>query len=203
MSLLSATTGTEFGPDAATMEAFRSLVSRNPWLVDVGEVVAVVLHPWSFRVVVLAGCAWAWMQGRTRAATVCAATMVTGSLLGVGLKLAIRRDRPPGADPIAAEIGFSMPSGHALNAALGCGLLLVLALPWLRRRGRHRAALVGACALVLVVCLDRLVLNVHYLSDVTVGVLLGGGLALLADRLSPRLRGGLAAGLPGGRIKCG
>jgi len=201
IALAAASTG--FGPDAATMEVFRSVVSRYPWLVDAGEIVAVVFHPWTFRVAVVGGCVWAWKHGRTRAAQVCAATLVTGSLLGVGLKLVIRRDRPPGADPIAAEIGFSMPSGHALNAALGCGLLLVLAWPWLRRRGWHQMALVGAGGLVLVVAVDRLVLNVHYLSDVTVGVLLGGGLAVLADRLSPRLRGGLAAGLPGGRIRRG
>ena len=38
--------GTGFGPDQATHAAFERLTAQHPWLLDVGEVIAVVLHPW-------------------------------------------------------------------------------------------------------------------------------------------------------------
>lgn len=126
--------------------------------------------------------------------------MAVGSALGVGLKLLIARPRPAWADTVGAEVDFSMPSGHVLNATLGSGLLIVLGRPWLRRKGFQRQAVVAAAVLVVVTALDRMVLGVHYLSDVTVGAALGTAIALLADRLSPRLRGGLASGRPEGML---
>ncbi len=119
------------------------------------------------------GCLLAWRDGRRRTALVVAATMLVGSAAGAGLKLLVRRDRPPFADDVGAELGWSMPSGHALNGTLALGLLLVLAWPWLRTRGRRRAATAVAAALAAVVCTDRLVLGVHYLSDVAVGATIG------------------------------
>lgn len=187
------TPATSFGPDQAVADALHSFTVAHPWVADLGEVLAFALHPWVFRTLTAGACVVAWRAGRTRAAVVCGGALMAGSLLGVGLKLLIARPRPAWGDPVAAEIGYSMPSGHALNAALGCGLLLVLGWPWLRRKGWHRRAVVVAVVLVTVTALDRLVLGVHYLSDVTVGVVLGATIALVADRLSPRLRGGLAS----------
>lgn len=188
---------TGFGLDQAVAESFYSFTIAHPWVGDLGHVVAVAFQPWTFRVAVAVACLVAWRAGRTRAAVVCGTAMAAGSLLGVGLKLLIARPRPFWGDPVATEVGYSMPSGHALHSALGCGLLLVLAWPWLRQHGRQRLAVVVAAVIVIVTALDRMLLGVHYLSDVTVGVAVGIVIALVADRLSPRLRGGLASGVPG------
>ena len=193
MRVLLAPSGTGFGPDDATHGAFERLVRAQPWLVDAGEVVAVGMHPWTMRALVAAGCLLAWRDGRRRTALVVAATMLVGSAAGAGLKLLVRRDRPPFADDVGAEIGWSMPSGHALNGTLALGLLLVLAWPWLRTRGRRRAAATVAATLAVVVCTDRLVLGVHYLSDVVVGATIGVLGSATAARLS-----GSAEGGPGG-----
>lgn len=184
--------------DGVVARWFLEVAVAHGWLVTVGEVLAFVLHPWTFRVLVGLGCWRAWCAGRRRAAVVVAVTMAAGSLLGVVLKLVIRRPRPVWGDPVAAEIGFSMPSGHALNATLGSLLLLVLFWPRLQRLGRGRLASAAAALVITVTCLDRMVLGVHYLSDVVVGVTLGCALAVVADRFSPRLRGGMAAGLSRG-----
>ncbi len=182
--------GTGFGPDDATHQAFARLVRDQPWLLDAGEVVAVALHPWSVRGVVAAGCLLAWRAGHWRRALVVAATMLVGSALGAGLKLLVRRDRPPFGDDMAAEIGYSMPSGHALNGTLAAGLVVVLLWPWLRRRGARGLAVAGAGAVALVVSLDRLVMGVHYLSDVAVGAAIGVIGTAAAARLSGTREGG-------------
>lgn len=178
--------GTGFGPDDATHAAFARLVADQPWLVDAGEVVAVVLHPWVMRGIVAAGCLLAWRAGHGRRALVAAGTMLVGSALGAGLKLLLRRDRPPFGDDVAAEIGYSMPSGHALNGTLAAGLVVVLAWPWLRRRTSRALAVAAAAAVAVVVSVDRLVLGVHYLSDVVVGAAIGLLGAAAAARLSGR-----------------
>jgi membrane-associated phospholipid phosphatase len=179
---------TGFGPDRAVAFWFNRLAADHGWLTDVGHVLAVALHPWVFRLLVLAACLAAWRAGRRRVAAVAAGTMVAGSLLGVGLKLLIARPRPVWGDPVATEIGYSMPSGHALNAALGTGLLLWLAWPWLTARGWTGRAVAAGAVVVVAAALDRMVLGVHYLTDVTVGVALGLALTALAVRTTTRHR---------------
>lgn len=173
---------TDFGPDRAVALWFNRLAADHGWLTDVGHVLAIALHPWVFRLLVLAASLAAWRAGRRRVAALAAGTMVAGSLLGAGLKLLIGRPRPAWGDPVATEIGYSMPSGHALNAALGTGLLLLLAWPWLTARGWTGPAVVAGAVVVVAAALDRMVLGVHYLTDVTVGVGLGLALTAVAVR---------------------
>ena len=175
---------TSFEPDQVVAEWFLSVTVANPWLVDIGEVLAFVLHPWTFRAAVAVAAVAAWRAGRRHAAVIAGVTLVLGGLLGVLLKLVIQRARPVWGDPVAAELGYSMPSGHALNAALGSVLLLGLAWPWLVRRERTRVAVVAAGVVVAIAMLDRVVLGVHYPTDVLVGASLGVALALAAARLT-------------------
>jgi undecaprenyl-diphosphatase len=172
--------------DRAVSLWFREHVATHEWVVDLGEVVAVGFHPWVFRGLLAGACVLAWRAGHRRAAVVAGATMVVGSLLGLGMKLLVARPRPAWGDPVATEVGYSMPSGHALNAALGVGLLLMLAWPWLRARGWTRQAVAVGGVVVALTVLDRLALGVHYVTDVGVGVLLGGALVAAAYQLTRR-----------------
>jgi undecaprenyl-diphosphatase len=69
---------------------------------------------------------------------------------------------------------LSFPSGHALGASIGCCLLLLITLRFLPRRGRI-AAVIAAVLIVGVVAVARVVLGVHYVSDVLAGIALGVG----------------------------
>ncbi len=80
----------------------------------------------------------------------------------------------PALNPAAAALGPSFPSGHSVTAAAfytGAAFLLA------RRRTRlWRATLAGAAAGIAVgVAASRVLLDVHWLSDVIAGVLLGWG----------------------------
>jgi undecaprenyl-diphosphatase len=77
-------------------------------------------------------------------------------------------------DPVSAAPGLSFPSGHALGASIGCCLLLLISLRFLSRRGRV-AAVIGAALIVGAVALARVVLGVHFVSDVLAGIALGIG----------------------------
>jgi membrane-associated phospholipid phosphatase len=88
-----------------------------------------------------------------------------------GIKDLVDRARPT-LNPIAQTLGPSFPSGHASTAAsFYAALALVLARG---RSARVRALLVGAAgALAVAVAVSRVLLDVHWLSDVIAGVLLG------------------------------
>jgi undecaprenyl-diphosphatase len=80
----------------------------------------------------------------------------------------------PTLNPVAATLGPSFPSGHsATAAAFYAGAALLLA----RRRSPNRRSLLAgaAVALAVAVAASRVLLDVHWLSDVIAGVMLGWG----------------------------
>jgi undecaprenyl-diphosphatase len=73
---------------------------------------------------------------------------------------------------VARAAGYSFPSGHASNATLAAGVLLLVFLPF-AGRGAARAALWAAALLITVLTgLSRVALGVHFASDVLGGWLL-------------------------------
>ncbi|GGM31557.1 MULTISPECIES: phosphatase PAP2 family protein [Micromonospora] len=133
-----------------------------------------VFAPNPLRVGALLVALWLLRRGNRRLAGWVAATMVFGGLLGPLLKLLVSRDRPDLSDPVSFASGYAFPSGHALNAALFAGVLLVVFLPDTRGRPGRRAALwLAASALAGLTGFSRIVLGVHWTSDVLAGWLLG------------------------------
>jgi undecaprenyl-diphosphatase len=146
---------------------------RHDTVRRMAEIGGYVLHPWLFRLSVLAVAFWLLRRGARSAAIWAAGTMVVASALGALLKLVVQRARPVLDEPVAAASGYSFPSGHALNAALGVSVLLVILWRPLGRRGYRAAALALGVLLVVAAMVDRLVLGVHFPTDVIAGVLIG------------------------------
>ncbi|MEW2385645.1 phosphatase PAP2 family protein [Micromonospora sp. NPDC047707] len=128
--------------------------------------------PMPLRVGALVLVLWLLRHGLRQLALWVATTMTVGGLLGPLLKLLVGRPRPDLPEPLAQAVGLAFPSGHALNAALAAGVLLVVFLPAGRPGGRYA---VCAAALVLagVTGFSRVALGVHWASDVVAGWLLG------------------------------
>lgn len=102
------------------------------------------------------------------------AVLGAGQLVRIGLRVAVDRPRPPADGWLSAAHAASFPSGHATTGALAGGLL---AWALLRRYpgGPGRAA--AGCALLWAVgvALTRVVLGVHWASDLVGGWLLATG----------------------------
>jgi undecaprenyl-diphosphatase len=152
--------------DLAVADAMYDLVGGSPLLLDLLKVLDVVLHPWVFRigVAVLVG-VLVW-RGARRLAWWAAITMTTGSILGLVLKLLVGRARPSFDLPLDTAPGYSFPSGHALNSAVGVAVLVLALLPALPGPRARLAAWLGGLFVVVLTGFDRIGLGVHYLSDV-------------------------------------
>jgi membrane-associated phospholipid phosphatase len=95
------------------------------------------------------------------------------SLVTNAVKGLIDRARPA-IDPVAATLGPSFPSGHSSTAAALFAALALLA--GRRRSPKVRAALAGlAVALAVAVACSRVLLDLHWVSDVVAGLALGWG----------------------------
>ncbi|MFD9726372.1 phosphatase PAP2 family protein [Streptomyces sp. NPDC059072] len=146
--------------------------------------------PWTMRALAALACAWLWLRGdRERAWRVGLATLAAG-VVNQGLKALVGRERPVWPDPVHSSNYASYPSGHAMTAAVVCGLLLWL-LPRKADRARSTNAWAVAAWVVAVVSVagvgfTRLYLGVHWLSDVIGGWLLGVVLVALAVCLPAR-----------------
>jgi undecaprenyl-diphosphatase len=147
---------------------------RHEVLADAANVGGYLLHPFVFRIAVLVAAVWLWRSGARTAALWAATTMVVGTLLGALIKLGVSRARPVLDHPVSSASGYSFPSGHALNAMLGCTLIVVLLWRPAEKRRRRAALLVVATLIVLATGMDRLLLGVHFPSDVLAGFLVGG-----------------------------
>lgn len=132
---------------------------------------------------------WSWRRYRDRTLSVfCPAAVAVASFLEYVLKLAVRRPRPATAS-LSHLVDFSYPSGHATGAsALALAtILLVWADGPTRRRAVASAALV---AYALAVGASRLVLGVHYPSDVIGAAVLATACVLTVGWLCSRGPGG-------------
>jgi undecaprenyl-diphosphatase len=94
--------------------------------------------------------------------------LVTGAgvlVLDPVLKALVGRLRPVVAHPIAHGTGDSFPSGHALGSIVCYGALFLVFLPVARGKWR-RVLTTVIVALIAAIGISRLLLGVHYLSDV-------------------------------------
>lgn len=118
-----------------------------------------------------------------REAVLFAMTVIAGWVVNSGLKLLVGRERPQIVPHLMEAGGESFPSGHSFNAAV-VYIGMALAFAALSRRQSVRYTVIGAAMLVsAMVAWSRVLLGVHFPSDVVAGWLGGAGWAFTAAAL--------------------
>jgi membrane-associated phospholipid phosphatase len=115
-----------------------------------------------------------WLRRRRLAVLAFMVTVVVGqNLIANTVKALVDRERPP-VPHLAPSSGFSFPSGHtAAAAATWAAVVLVLGRGRPFRTKAWLAA--GAAAVTVAVAASRVLLGVHWLTDVIGGAALGFG----------------------------
>ncbi len=142
---------------------------------------------------ILAGLLW-WRSERLLALWV----VVSGVLVLGGnalIKLLVRRERPVWDLPLHEIGGYSFPSGHSAGAGLFFTVMALMTIVVTGRGLRRRLWLVLWIVLGLLVAADRVVLGVHFLSDVTAGLCFGTVVTLTVWQVVVSGRGRLPAEL--------
>ena len=133
---------------------------------------------------VVLGVGFLLVKQRRFDAVLLASAAGTTALVTTGLKEVFRRARPEYGDPVHGQHSFSFPSGHA-SGAFTVYVLLALLLS-IGLSARARALLIGgALGLAALVAVTRVLLPVHYLSDVIAGAAIG--LSVVAAALLARV----------------
>ena len=113
-----------------------------------------------------------WRKHRLLAHTWIAAA-IGGEILNAVVKSAVHRTRPTYGAGYLHLSSYSFPSGHAMAATIGFGMLAYVVHQLRPRPAVIVAAYAGALLLVVMVCATRVYLGVHYPSDVLGGFLAG------------------------------
>ena len=126
---------------------------------------------WLLVLMTVIGAFEAWHHRRITVLGYFAAIGIGVSLLNNGLKHLVHRERPAVLQ-LTSFGGYSFPSGHtAAAAACWAAIALVVARRW--GRGGRRWAAVGALVITLGVAASRVLLGVHWLTDVIAGAITG------------------------------
>lgn len=121
-----------------------------------------------------------FMRERSAVVPIFLAVVLAGEILSSNaIKGALDRPRPD-IDQLVGWSGWSFPSGHSAAAA-ATYLAIALAVSRGDRARSRRWLVAGAVAIALLVAASRVVLGVHWLTDVTAGLALGWGWAVLCS----------------------
>ena len=113
---------------------------------------------------------WGWEAAMAMAVATLASALTSDILKNFFAR--VRPDLIPQLDPISSP---AFPSGHATNAAV-VYLLFIMLVP----QAHHPAWQLAAAAMILLTGLSRILLNVHWPTDVIGGWMLGTSFALMA-----------------------
>jgi undecaprenyl-diphosphatase len=158
--------------DESTANRLHEHVVGHPQLIHFLNGISLLGKPLLLGIFIAGGAIFAYRRGRQRLALFLAVTAIGGGLVDSAVKILVNRPRPELDSPIAHAFGKSFPSGHAMSSTVTYGALLLVFLPAVPRRWRPVAYAV-VITLVGSICISRLLLGVHFVSDVLGGLVLG------------------------------
>ncbi|CAN5870493.1 hypothetical protein BH23ACT2_BH23ACT2_11980 [soil metagenome] len=149
-----------------------SWVASRTWAITLFEGVTFLGATVFLVVVVGLAAGLLWRPDRSRAVAFLVVAAATSTLLNAAVKSAVDRPRPAEGGRLASTSGASFTSGHALGATVVFGAVVMVLWPLLPLAAR-RPLLVTTVLGVGAVGISRVVLGVHYPTDVIGGHLLG------------------------------
>lgn len=116
---------------------------------------------------------WIWLVWKDYVGMVTIlVAVVSGSYLNSFIKSEVARPRPLLKHLVEAS-GFSFPSGHAMMSMIVYSLIAYFIIQRVTNRTSRGLILVGAALFIFLIGFSRIILHVHYPSDVVSGYSLG------------------------------
>lgn len=177
--------------DHGAAASVNNLIAGQPTLLTVTRAITMLGSTIALSAIVAAGALMLALRRRWRLACYLVVTGAGALVLDPVLKVLVGRLRPVVGHPVAHAPGNSFPSGHALGSMVCYGALFLVFLP--AARGRWRTWFgVAVAVIVAMIGISRILLGVHYISDVLGGWAIGIawlGLTSFAFELTRRAAG--------------
>jgi undecaprenyl-diphosphatase len=148
---------------------------RTDALVSVSRVFSEIGSPAVLGLATVSAAVWLWMRGlRFGIAVAPGVALAVAAMFAEVLKLLVGRHRPPPSLHLVAENNASFPSGHATDStAFFVTLGLIVAIFVVRPPLARTMVVVAAGLLAASIGISRLILGVHWPTDVLAGWALG------------------------------
>ena len=114
-----------------------------------------------------------WHTEHKHSARLLLASTIGAIILNNALKLVFHRARPSVFEWQTTALSSSFPSGHAMSATVVYGTVAYLCMRLQQHHWSRVVTFIAAVVLILLICLTRLYLGVHYPSDVIGGIIVG------------------------------
>jgi undecaprenyl-diphosphatase len=170
--------------DGRIVRAAHRLTVRDPWTLTAAKAVTELGVPLIVDALAAFAALGLVLCRRFRAAGFVVAVRLATALATNEAKVRLHRPRPALPHPTVHASGYSFPSGHAAGAA---SLYLPLAVLLLSspRLAVRRGAVVVAVAICVLVAVSRVVLGVHFPTDVIAGFAVGAAFTCAGAWLLP------------------
>jgi len=146
---------------------------RTVELVDVAHEVSALGGSVPAAIIIIAFCTLLWLRGWRYSAIALAVTMAGGMFLNFLLKFPFDRPRPLAMVEDAQVHTTSFPSGHALVATIAYGGIAWIAARMTPERKIRHSYYFTALFVIATICIGRLFLGTHFVSDIVFGVVAG------------------------------
>ncbi len=119
-----------------------------------------------------------WRKKQYASMIIFTLAVIVTNFINKWLKEVIARERPLLNEAVDA-IGYSFPSGHAMLSVVTYGFVAFLIVNGTFGKATRILAIAVAAVLIFIIGLSRIVLSVHYPSDILGGYCLGGMLLVV------------------------
>lgn len=157
--------------DTALTSVTRGWADPLGWPVDVAHIIGLVTAPFWSALAAAALVIALLLTHHRAAAGLLAISGIAGVTVSETVKASMGRARPPGAEQFEPDLDKSFPSGHSMEGIylyLAAGLVLI---NLGRSQGRRPLVVVGRILVIIgpLIGVSRLILGVHWPSDVIAG----------------------------------
>ena len=107
------------------------------------------------------------------------------TVINLILKFMIQRPRPSGFN-IINESGYSFPSGHSMVSTAFYGFIIYLVYKNVKNKWLKITLMISLFLLIIMICISRIYLGVHYASDVIGGFCISVSYLMIFIMIVPR-----------------
>jgi len=152
--------------DTATYQTFQQI--QNPILTAFAKIIAVITEPKVIAIIAIITTICLYVNKKKNQSILLGTTTIITVIITEILKAIIQRPRP--ISTLIQETGFSFPSGHTTMAIVFLG---VMAYIFTKKKNKTKVVITSTL-LLIIIGLSRLYLQVHWLTDIIGGLIIGG-----------------------------